>query len=291
MRLDWNDLRFFLAMLEEGSSKRAAAALKVNQTTCVRRIAMLEAALGVDLFSLENGRYVPTSHALAIREAAMGVNAAAAQFENLARSRQRRVSGSLKVTCEEILVPMVVLPALAELRKAYPEVSTELDVSASPRDIAAGEADVAVRATAGPADDGLVWHRLGEDPLAVYCSHAYPDPPLAIDDLLRHPLICYEVHARHIRDLAPSADIRHVSNSWRAILGLIAAGEGIGIVPKIVTAASDVRIQCCFDLPNQAGIWIIYPQQLKRVPYVRVLQQLIERRFDAILSASPTASA
>jgi DNA-binding transcriptional LysR family regulator len=286
MRVDWNDLRYFLAMLEEGSSKRAAAALKVNQTTCVRRIAALESALGIELFSLDDGRYVPTGHALALRDTATAVRAATEQFEQQAQVRQRRVAGTLKVTCEEILVPLVVLPAIADLRKTYPEVGIELDVGAGLRDIAAGEADIAIRATVGPMADSLVWHALGEDPLAVYCSPGYENPPKAVEDLLAHPLICYETHARHIRGLAPMVDMRHVSNSWRAIIGLIAAGEGVGIVPKLVIAATDVRLRRCLDLPNLAGLWIIYPPQLKRVPYVRLLRNLIEQRFNTILDSN-----
>lgn len=282
MQVDWNDLRYFLAMLEEGSSKRAAALLKVNQTTCVRRISALEAALGIDLFSREEGRYVPTAHALDLRDAVSGVGLAVQRFEKLAESRKRSLSGLLKVTCEEVLVPMVLLPAIAELRQTYPDVSIDLDVGATLRDIEAGEADFAIRANLGPIDDELIWQKLGEDPLGAYCSEAYQGAPASIEELLHHPLICYDVHALHIRDLAPTADIRHVSNSWRAILGLVAEGAGVGIVPKIV-ASNAQNLQLCIDLPNLAGIWVVYPQQLKRVPYVRELQRLVGERFNVLV--------
>lgn len=287
MRVDWNDLRFFLAMLEEGSSKRAAAALKVNQTTCVRRIGALEAALGLDLFALEDGRYVPTTHALALREAAAEVASAELRFEKLATSRKRSVAGPLKVTCEEILVPVVLLPALAELRQTYPEVSIDLDVGASLRDLAAGEADFAIRASLGPAHDDLVWHKLGDDPLGVYCSEAYPDAPRSQDELFHHPLVCYDLHARFIREMAPDAELRHVSNSWKAVLGLISEGAGVGILPKIVAATGE-DLRLCMTLPNLAGIWVVYPSQLKRLPYVRALQDLVEEKFDLHVRAIDT---
>ncbi|HMN52648.1 MAG TPA: LysR family transcriptional regulator [Sphingopyxis sp.] len=43
---DWNDLRYFLAVAESGSTLAAARALRVSQTTVARRIAALEAAKG-----------------------------------------------------------------------------------------------------------------------------------------------------------------------------------------------------------------------------------------------------
>ena len=41
--LDWNDLRYFLAVARDGSTLAAGRALRVSQTTVARRIAALEA--------------------------------------------------------------------------------------------------------------------------------------------------------------------------------------------------------------------------------------------------------
>ena len=44
--LDWNDLRYFLAVARDGSTLAAGRSLRVSQTTVARRIAALEQALG-----------------------------------------------------------------------------------------------------------------------------------------------------------------------------------------------------------------------------------------------------
>ena len=44
-KLDWDDLRFFLAVAAAGSLSAAARELGVNTTTVLRRIASLEEAL------------------------------------------------------------------------------------------------------------------------------------------------------------------------------------------------------------------------------------------------------
>ena len=48
--LDWDDLRFFLAVSERGSISGAAKFLNVNHSTVLRRLASLEKRLGVRVF-------------------------------------------------------------------------------------------------------------------------------------------------------------------------------------------------------------------------------------------------
>jgi DNA-binding transcriptional LysR family regulator len=47
--LDWDDLRFVLALRRAGSLGAAARLLKVEQSTASRRLTSLEAALGAQL--------------------------------------------------------------------------------------------------------------------------------------------------------------------------------------------------------------------------------------------------
>ena len=50
LTLDWDDLRFFLAISRLGSLSAAATDLHVAQSTVGRRLASLEASLGVPLW-------------------------------------------------------------------------------------------------------------------------------------------------------------------------------------------------------------------------------------------------
>ena len=47
---DWNQVRAFLATVEEGSFTAAARALRLTQPTLGRQVTALEEALGVALF-------------------------------------------------------------------------------------------------------------------------------------------------------------------------------------------------------------------------------------------------
>ena len=58
--LDWNDLRYFLAVTREGSTLAAGRVLRTSQTTVARRVAALERALGLPLFERRQAGYVLT---------------------------------------------------------------------------------------------------------------------------------------------------------------------------------------------------------------------------------------
>ena len=61
LMLDWNDLRYFLAVARKGSTLAAGRNLRVSQTTVARRVAALEEALGVRLFDKRQAGYAFTS--------------------------------------------------------------------------------------------------------------------------------------------------------------------------------------------------------------------------------------
>ena len=61
--MNWNDIRYFLSVLDHGSLARAADHLDVNQSTVFRRIRELEKSLGATLFDRRHiGEYRLTTH-------------------------------------------------------------------------------------------------------------------------------------------------------------------------------------------------------------------------------------
>src|SRR5215472_9503378 len=66
--LDWDDLRFFLAIARSGSLSSAARELRCTQSTVGRRLASLEARLGVRLLNRTPRGYVVTQAGEGVRE-------------------------------------------------------------------------------------------------------------------------------------------------------------------------------------------------------------------------------
>ena len=100
--MDWNDLRYFLAVARGGSTLAAGRELRVSQTTVARRVAALEQALGFPLFERRQAGYALTPAGEALLARAEEVEASATGFADAAAAHSRDVSGTVCITSEEI---------------------------------------------------------------------------------------------------------------------------------------------------------------------------------------------
>ena len=67
----------------------------------------------------------------------------------------------MRITTQEIFANTLLGPMLRELHELHPEIVIELDTQQELLDLGAGEADIALRSTAGEAPAGMV----GRQPL------------------------------------------------------------------------------------------------------------------------------
>jgi DNA-binding transcriptional LysR family regulator len=279
---DWNDLRIFAAVLEHGSTARAARALGIDQTTCARRMAALEGALGVQLFVRDPTGYRPTPEALVLQPPAEAVVREVERFAVEAANATRRTARTIRLTCEEFLTRTVVAPALARFTAEHPQVQVEIDVSSELRDLQAGEADVAIRTGPPPDAPTLIRRKLSDSPWSVYCSAAYAAaraPPADIAACADHPIVCIDSLLEAHRANGLGSAVRQVVNSVIAAEAALRAGAGVGALPKFVgDHAADLVL--CFPIGgDETAIWLIYPERLRRTPEVRALADLIAAAF------------
>ena len=118
--LDWNDLRYFLAVARQGSTLAAARSLRVSQTTVARRIAALEGALGFPLFDKRQAGYALTPAGEQLLDRAGSVEAAASAFSDAAGAHVRDLSGTVRITSEEVYATCLISPLLRELHERHP---------------------------------------------------------------------------------------------------------------------------------------------------------------------------
>src|SRR3954452_17701419 len=171
--MDWNDLRYFLAVAREGSTLAAGRALRVSQTTVARRVAALEEAIGIALFEKRQAGYALTPTGEQLVERAQHVEIAATAFTEAAGAEKRDTSGTVRITTQDIFGVTLLAPMLRELHERHPEIMIELDDSQDFRDLGEGEADIALRCATGELGAGIVGRRLGEDHWTLYCSRDY----------------------------------------------------------------------------------------------------------------------
>src|SRR5205814_2750055 len=100
--MDWDDLKYFLAVAKGGSTLAAGRALRVSQTTVARRIAALELAIGFPLFEKRQAGYALTPAGSDLLDRARHVEIAAAAFTEAAAAEKRDTSGTVRITTQDI---------------------------------------------------------------------------------------------------------------------------------------------------------------------------------------------
>lgn len=273
MNWDLNDVRFFLAVARAGSTLGAAKALRVNQTTCARRIAALEQALELTLFERAPSGYRLTASGAALVAPAEEIEAGGARLLKAAGELSRAERAEIKFSTSDVLADLVAGPAIASFARERPDIRVSLHVDSRAVDLADQEADVALRAAPVMDDPRLVVRKVMETPWAFYRAasgredHAEPTGP---QDLSRYPLATLEGRpADMLRAAIPSANIRYVSNSMKALIDVIATGGCVGALPMLVGEGQD-QLRRCFVLDLDAGgLWIVFHERLREAPHLR----------------------
>ncbi|QAY77991.1 LysR family transcriptional regulator [Sphingosinicella sp. BN140058] len=290
--LDWNDLRYFLAVADSGSTLAAGRTLRVSQTTAARRVIALEEAIGTTLFERRQAGYTLTAAGEALIAHARAVEAAATGFADAAAAQAREVSGIVRLTTEEIFAVTVLAPILRDLHEAHPQIRIELETSEEVRDLAAGAADVALRSADSLSGTGLVGRRVATGMWAIYCSRAYAEAngrPRSRRALRRHPLIggggrnVWQHYGEWLKqnELEDAVAIHH--GSATGLLSAVRSGFGLAALPCFV-ADFDPDLICCLP-PGQdgrKGLWLLTHERLRHVPSVRIVLDFLADRLSRL---------
>jgi DNA-binding transcriptional LysR family regulator len=292
--VEWDDLRYVLAVARAGSALRAAKALGVNQTTVLRRLDALEERLGVVLFERQRSGQALTQAGRTVAEAAARMEQEAQGIESALAAQQRSLSGSVRMTTSESLAGRLVAPSLREFHRLHPGVLVELIVSDERLDIARGEADVALRAGFRPDGAGIVARRMPDAEWTVYCSRGYaaergaPDRREAISghDIVGMDGLMARLQGwQWLAASAPDTTIRFRSNSLTNLVVNLKAGLGLGALPTLVGDA-EPDLMRCFDPPRElrSEMWLIVREEVRVHPHIRAFVDFLACRIRETLA-------
>src|SRR3954470_22019131 len=143
--IDWDDVRYFLAVARGGSVRAAAERLGVNHSTVLRRIAQLEERLGARMFEKLPSGYRLTAAGEEVVELANQMEASSHQLETRVFGRDQSVRGLLRVTVPPFFATHLLMPDFAEFARLHPDIEMEIVSSGEVANLTNREADVALR--------------------------------------------------------------------------------------------------------------------------------------------------
>ncbi|HET9955241.1 MAG TPA: LysR family transcriptional regulator [Polyangiaceae bacterium] len=237
----WDDVHWFLVVLRKGTFTAAARALRTDQSTVSRRIAALEAELGLALFERGRRNLVPTEAAQRLSETAQRIEAEIGHFaDDVLGMHSEAVSGRVRLALtEELAISFVIPKVLPKLRAAHPALAVDLVTSYRAADLMSHEADIALRFFQTPRGD-LVGRRIARLPTAILSSRRYAKRAagLGLDELdwiqveLDGLAAVEKTWLESVTRRAPAM----ICSSYQVQLSAIRSGLGVGIGPAIQTA-------------------------------------------------------
>jgi DNA-binding transcriptional LysR family regulator len=276
--MNWDDLRFFLAVARSASLSEAGRRLGVSQPTVSRRLAAMEARLGVGLFERRGRGHALSAAGSDILETAEHVEEEIASVGRRVYGRDWRVSGSLRITCTEVMANLYLAARLARFVADHPGIDLSLNCTFQHLSLSRREADVAVRVTARPPEK-LVGRRLTRVAMGVYAApgDAEGDSWGALDgrDWIGWQDETY--NRMLITGLYPKARIRHRVDDMLAMAAMARAGLGLVILPCYV-ADPDPGLRRLIPEPITEGmmdLWVLSHPDLRRAARVRAVTEFI----------------
>ena len=299
--LDWNDLRYFLAVARGGSTLAAGKSLQVSQTTVARRIAALEQALGFPLFDRRQAGYSLTAEGEALLERAKAVEAGADAFVEAAGAHSRDSSGTVRITSEEIYAQGLIAPHLRELHALHPEIMIEIDSSSALRDLGQGEADIALRSSSHAQPVGLVGRQISVDDWTLYCSRGYAaanGAPTSVEDLRGHLIVgggggtLWRHYQQWLQQMGLENQVAVHHATSTGLLGAVRSGFGIAVLPCVVADADPDLIRCIPPRPEHGRVlWLLTHERVRHTPRVRLVIDFLYARLKRHVETLPRLEA
>ena len=257
--MELHQLRYFVAVADEGSFSRAAAKVRVAQPSLSQQIQKLESEFGQPLFDRLPRSIVLTDAGTCLIDYARNILSVVGEAQRCVEELNGSVGGRLTVGAIPTIAPYVLPRLIEKFQKRFPKVKLEIveDVTDGiARRVESGELDIAFLSTCrqGPT---LRRELLLKEPLLALVAKNNPlakKSKVTWNDLKSHRFLAlHEVHCLsqqvndHLVRRKLNPELALTGSQLGTIANLVAAGIGISIVPEMMVR--NVSTPGCVSVP------------------------------------------
>jgi DNA-binding transcriptional LysR family regulator len=262
-------LETFATVMREGSFSAAGRAMGLTPSAVARSIDRIEARLGVRLLLRSTRALAPTAegqaYLLIARRILADLDDAEQQIADQGAPR-----GRLRISAALSHGRLCIVPLLGDFARRYPHIVIDFGLTDTILDVAAGQADVAIRF--GPlADSLLTARRLGETRRVIVAAPSYlarHGTPVVPEDLHRHNCLNFSFRRaepvwpfrRDGQDLVLAVRGGIEANNGETLAQLAAAGAGVARVGAF-SVADDIaagRLVPILEAYNPGDVELIH---------------------------------
>ncbi len=288
------DMQMFVSVVEAGSISGAADRLGLAKSAVSRRLAELEARLGVQLLQRTTRRLNVTESGRAYFERSRQILADVEETEQAVSSVHAALAGKLRAALPLSFGLLHLAPLIDAFSRLHPGIEFELDFNDRQVDLMQEGFDVAIR-IAQLEDSSLIARRLTTIRHIVCASPAYlarHGQPEHLDDLAHHAGLGYSNRAHPGLWTCIAADgaaravkvpIKHAANNADFLCRMAIAGHGVLMLPTFYVAEAVKRGELVPLLPDcrwaELSAYALYPPTRHLSSRVRAFVDFLVERL------------
>ncbi len=284
---DWDNLRAFLALAEEGSLTAAAKRLRVSHPTVSRRIKVLEEELGARLFDRLPDRFQPTETALELLHDVKEMERASQSIDRRSAGLAGQHLGSVRISVDETMADFLVRHLLA-LRENHRCIEFEITVTHISANLSRREADLLIRSRV-PNLASIVGRKLATFAFAVYGTRRFAQrSDGSAESLKALPWVGFDEEHTYMPGHAwQTALLGERRPEVRTSDGIVLAnairgGNGIGVLPCFLGDGDPALVRLT-PIIEEASTeqWLLVHQDLRQVPRIRIVMDALTLLFQS----------
>ena len=293
--MDLNEIQYFKHVAECGSFTAASRQMNIPKSTLSRKVADLEARLGISLFRRTTRQVKLTDigqEYLRICQKAMSDLEEAARVAGRGETRPR---GKLRIAAPLDIASTLIAGFSAEFCQLYPEIELEFLLDDRIVDLIEEKVDLAIRTGALP-DSSLKSQKLGNSEFQLFASQAYlkkfgePKTPKELEN--HRCLVFTNLYPGGIWNLTSGSLKQKVqtqqrisSNQLSMVKMLAIHGAGIALIPVFLSQGEEQKKKLVRVLKSwgtdREPVYAVYPAQLYLPARTRLFLEFIKKTFKA----------
>lgn len=290
MNLNWDDVRYFLAVYRNASFVAAASELKVTHTTVARRITGMEEALQTQLFHRTEQGCRLTREGEALAPYAERMESTIISMEGALFGTDRQLTGSVRVGAPDGIGNTLLATCLGEFQINNPLLEVELIAAPMYHSLTKREIDILItvqRPTAGH----IVTRKITDYTFGLFSSRKYLEGHTEITsekDLKDHYFISYiddllfDNELRFLEDFNPALQTRFKSSTVIGQARAVASGAGIGVIPYFIARQEQGLIHILPEIRFDRSFWLQVNPDTRQLARVRAAIDHISARMEEL---------
>jgi len=275
--INWNDIRYFLALSRSGTFVGAAAELDVTHSTVSRRITALEETLGTQLFHRTEKGCRMTDAGEKLLSHAERLERSIIDLEEDVSGRNKELAGSIRICAPDGLGSFYLASRLSMFQKNHPNLNIELTAEPNYYSLAKREIDILITVQK-PTLPSVVARRLAHYRIGLFATEKYlagTSPVESPEDLRKHQIISYideflyDRELRFLEEIDSGLKVTFSSSSVIGQMNATLAGAGIGAIPYFMANNENLLIPVLPELYIDRYYWLQLNQDSRELARIR----------------------